>query len=314
MNENYDLHIVAIVEKGYLEQQLRLLILSIEQFVQPFIRVKVIACSPRQGRQPGEKYIHFLNRKNVDYIDQPLNQQHDFFPLCNGIYASDFVARNYKNINSLLLVDTDTLFFNPIDMLILNSSNVYMRAVDNKGIGSLGANDSNNQFWNNVYNFFNLTEEPDKIETTVSQEMIRPYFNSGFVLINKGINFMQQWKQDFIKLMDSTIRTSASSSRHQVDYGFIEQMVLSVTSEKISSSTKILPQTYNYPIPFRPLLKNRENHPRFDELVHVHYHKWFQHPEFLDYVTDDEEKKSEQYLWLKEHLPLLPKIDGPFKC
>ena len=125
---------------------------------------------------------------------------------------------------------------------------------------------------------------------------------------------MQQWKQDFIKLMDSTIRTSASSSRHQVDYGFIEQMVLSVTSEKISSSTKILPQTYNYPIPFRPLLKNRENHPRFDELVHVHYHKWFQHPEFLDYVTDDEEKKSEQYLWLKEHLPLLPKIDGPFKC
>lgn len=311
---NYDLHIVAIVEKGYLEHQLKLLILSVEQFVKPHINVKLIACSPRFGKSPDQVYINFLHHHNVDFIDEPLNQDHDYFPLCNGIYASDFVARNYKNINSLLLVDTDTLFFNTINKEILDLNSIHMRAVDNKGIGSLGNTDTNNQFWDDTFRFFDIISSHAKIKTTVSQQMIRPYYNSGFVLVNKNIDFMQQWKKDFIILMNSTIRTTPSSSRHKVDYGFIEQMVLSITSEKIKEPTNILPQTYNYPIPFRPILKDRPNHPRFDELVHVHYHKWFQHPGFLDYVTTEEEKESEQYKWLKEHLPLLPEISGDFKC
>ncbi|MCB1593387.1 MAG: hypothetical protein KDI76_00610, partial [Xanthomonadales bacterium] len=89
---------------------------------------------------------------------------------------------------------------------------------------------------------------------------------------------------------------------------------LAVTAQRYKEHVEILPQTYNYPIPFRPIMRDRPGHPKFDELVHVHYHKWFQHPGFLDYVTTEEEKKTEQYLWLKEHLPLLPTIDGPFKC
>jgi len=314
MNNKYDLHLVAVVEKGYLEHQLKLLILSVKQFLEPFLSVKIIAVSPRKNKQPNKKYISFLHQNNVDFIDIPLNKEHDFFPLCNGIYASDFVARTYNHINNLLLVDTDTLFLNPIEDKFLQSKSIYMRAVDNKGIGSTGSKDSNNIFWDEVFEFFKLKPLSNKILTTVSQELIRPYFNSGFIMINKNIDFMQQWKKDFVKLMNSKIRTDPSNSRHLVDYGFIEQMVISVTIEKMSAETNLLPQTYNYPIPFRPKIKNRPNHPKFNELVHVHYHKWFQHPGFLDYVTDDEEKKSEQYLWLKEHLPLLPEIGGDFKC
>ena len=314
MNNDYHLHLVAVVEQGYLQQQLKLLILSVEQFVMPHMRVKIIACCPRKGKGVTKPFIDFLSQHNVDYIDEPLNEKYAYFPLCNGIFASDYVARTYKNINALLLVDTDTLFFNPISMDLLNAGNIHMRPVDNKGIGSLGDKDPNNDFWNRVFDFFNISPAYKKITTTVSQEKIRPYYNSGFVLVNKGIDFMQQWKQDFIKLMDSDIRTAASSSRHLVDYGFIEQMVLSVSSEKMNPQTLILPETYNYPIPFRPRIKERQAHPSFAELVHVHYHKWFQHPGFLDYITTDTEKKSDQYRWLTEHLPLFPQIDGPFKC
>ncbi|HFC30682.1 MAG TPA: hypothetical protein ENJ44_06545, partial [Oceanospirillales bacterium] len=270
MNNDYHLHLVAVVEQGYLQQQLKLLILSVEQFVMPHMRVKIIACCPRKGKGVTKPFIDFLSQHNVDYIDEPLNEKYAYFPLCNGIFASDYVARTYKNINALLLVDTDTLFFNPISMDLLNASNIHMRPVDNKGIGSLGDKDPNNDFWNRVFDFFNISPAYKKITTTVSQEKIRPYYNSGFVLVNKGIDFMQQWKQDFIKLMDSDIRTAASSSRHLVDYGFIEQMVLSVSSEKMNPQTLILPETYNYPIPFRPRIKERQAHPSFAELVHVH--------------------------------------------
>jgi len=312
MNSNYDLHIVAIVEKGYLESQFKLLALSIAEFL-PSLSIKLIACSPRLNKQPSSQFQTFLSEKQIDFIDKPLNIEHDFFPLCNGIYACDYVARTYNDIKSLLLVDTDTVFLNPIKKDLLSTNLVHLRPVDNKGIGSSGSNDPNNLFWDNTFQYFNIQPNNPKVSTTVSNEIIRPYYNSGFILANDS-GFMMQWKQDFLQLMNSSIRTCPSSSRYKVDYGFIEQMVLSITSEKFPFKTKILPQTYNYPIPFRPLMKTRPNHPKFNELVHVHYHKWFQHPGFLDHVTDEEEKKSEQYLWLKEHLPLLPEIDGPFKC
>lgn len=314
MNNHYDLHIVAIVEKGYLEQQCRLLVLSVAQFVKPHLSVKLIVCSPRANKQPDQPFIDFLHQHDVDFIAKPLNQAHDYFPLCNGIYACDYVASNYSHINSMLLVDTDTLFFNPIDKKTLNTPGIHLRPVDNKGIGSIGIDDKNDAFWQKTYDLFDLSPTHPMVTTTVSQETIKPYYNSGFILVNKHIDFFKQWKKDFIQLMDTNIRTSPSSSRHQVDYGFIEQMVISITCEKLFKHAHILPETYNYPIPFRPRLKSRDQHPEFEQLVHVHYHKWFQHPEFLDYVTTDEEKHSIQYQWLKKQLPLMPKISGPFKC
>ena len=91
-------------------------------------------------------------------------------------------------------------------------------------------------------------------------------------------------------------------------------MALAVTATRYQEFLKVLPESYNYPIPFRPMMKDRESHPDFKDLVHVHYHKWFQHPEFLDHVTSEEDKQSEQYKWLKAQLPLLPEIDDEFKC
>lgn len=314
MSTHYDLHIVAIVEKGYLEQQCRLLVLSIEQFVKPHLNVKVIVCSPRAGRAPEQPFIEFLHQYEVDFIDKPLNQDHDYFPLCNGIYACDYVARTYHNIHSMLLVDTDTLFFNAIDKNTLRTPGIHVRPVDNKGIGSTGIEDKNDTFWQQAYNLFDLKSTHPNVTTTVSQEVIRPYYNSGFILVNQQTEFFIQWKKDFIQLMDANIRTSPSSSRHQVDYGFIEQMVISITCEKQFEQTHLLPEIYNYPIPFRPRLKNRDQHFEFEQLVHVHYHRWFQHPGFLDYVTTDKEKQSAQYQWLKNQLPLMPEISGPFKC
>ncbi len=150
--------------------------------------------------------------------------------------------------------------------------------------------------------------------TTVRPSMIRPYYNAGFIWANGLHNFYKQWKDDFITIVNSNLRPFGYMSRDKTDFRCLDQVALAVTAQRYEDSVEILPQTYNYPIPFHPILRQRENNPKFDELVHVHYHKWFQHPGFLDYVTDEQDKKSEQYLWLKQHLPLLPTIDGPFKC
>ncbi len=62
------------------------------------------------------------------------------------------------------------------------------------------------------------------------------------------------------------------------------------------------------------MMMPRNSHPALGDLVHIHYHKWFQHPGFLEHVTCDEDKQTEQYQWLKAHLPLQPPIEDEFKC
>lgn len=314
MKHKYGLHIVAVVEKGLLEEQIKLLINSIEQFVSPALNVKVIACSPRTGYTASSETIQFFKDKHVDYIDKPLNEKYDYFPLCNGIFSCDYVVNHYPDVSSILLVDTDTLFLNPIEQDLLTEPAIYMRPVDNKGIGSEGENDPNHEFWLKVYDHFGIQDIPDNIETTVSRDSILPYYNSGFVLASQCPEFMTQWKQDFITLMESDIRTNPTQSRHQVDYGFIEQMVLSISSLQSPVETLVPNNKYNYPIPFKPKLELRPNAIQFNESIHVHYHKWFQHPGFLDYVTNEIDKQSKQYLWLKQQLPLMPTISGKFKC
>lgn len=306
--------IIICVEKGFLENQAKLFINSSNQF-ETNDSFKIIAFSPRKQFFPTTKteqyfrdtgVIHVKNNLNIDFLD---------YPIANKVLACEYVEKHYPEFNSIIFVDTDTVFLNPIDKTLLESRNkLLLRPVDNKGPGSLGADDENDLFWQEVYNLFNLKIPKTDLITTVRQKTIRPYFNAGFIWANGLSGFFTQWKKDFIKLVNSGLRPFGYQSRDNTDFRCLDQVALAVTAQRYKENIEILPKTYNYPIPFRPILKEQKHHPKLNELVHVHYHKWFQHPGFLDHVTSDEDKKSEQYLWLKEYLPLLPEISGEFKC
>jgi lipopolysaccharide biosynthesis glycosyltransferase len=306
--------ILFCAEKGLLEQQAKLLVESLVHFGGSS-HLQLIAFSPRSGFYPSLEACDFFTNNNVIHIKENLNTDYLDYPIANKVLACDYVESNYPEYDSIMFVDTDTVFLNPIDTKLLQSKNkLYVRPVDNKGPGSQGLDDENDAFWQEVYTLFDLETPKAQVTTTVRPHLIRPYYNAGFIWANGLSGFFAQWKKDFVKLVDSGLRPFGYQSRDNTDFRCLDQVALAVTSQRFADSVEVLSQTYNYPIPFRPILKLRDNHPRFDELVHVHYHKWFQHPGFLDYVTDDEEKKTSQYLWLKEHLPLLPVIDGGFKC
>lgn len=311
---NKQLHIIIIIEKGVLEKQALLLIESINKFVAPFINVNTLVFSPRnKTHHPSDITIKNLKRLGANYIDLPLNNKYDFFPLCNGIYGASYAENNASEDDLLLLVDTDTVFSNTIETDVLNFRGLSIRPVDNKGIGSSGSNDVNNVFWNNAFSFFGIQPQRKQITTTIDQQKIRPYYNSGFVLCPQNFGFFNEWKFCFEQIMESDIRTNASFSRYQSDYGFLEQMTLSVVSEKIDIPTQLLPTYYNYPIPFRHKFIDTLNHIPLSKLRHIHYHRWFQHPSFLYHVTTDADRQTEFFLWVKQHLPFHPLIDDPFK-
>lgn len=313
MKRKENIAILFCVEKGVLENQAILLCQSISNFTKH--KINLFAYSPRRSFLPSQEANKSLKKLGVTIIDTPLNTEFLDYPIANKVLACEHFERNFPDYKSILFVDTDTVFLNPISSILLSAKEkLYLRPVDNKGPGSEGEEDENDAFWVKVYEFFGLNKPEPCLLTTVRPHKIRPYFNAGFIWAHGLDGFFQQWKKDFIKLIDSGLRPFGWQSRDKNDFRCLDQVALAVTAQRYKKHLETLPPTYNYPIPFRPMMLERPNHPHFKDLVHVHYHKWFQHPGFLDHVTTAEDKKSEQYLWLKEHLPLLPEIDGPFKC
>ncbi|GAA4825226.1 hypothetical protein GCM10011365_05550 [Marinicella pacifica] len=308
---NNKLAILIIIEPGLLEQQAELLIKSIHKYLTA--EIDIFTFSPRVDRKPGSHMESFLKYQVTHHFNSDLNIDYPDFPLANGLYASSFFEREQPEYSKILLTDTDTVFINNLPNEIFENNTVFVSPADNKGVGSEGNDDPEDIFWRQMFEFFDIDLPEANMTTTVRNNTIRPYHNSGFVLVNGIDGFYQQWFKDFDELMKSNIRPKFVG-RDGTNFGFFEQLVLSITTERIINKKRFFPRQLNYPIPFQPYLSSEKRSLDFNELCHIHYHKWFQHPGFLDHVTTDEDKKTEQYRWLKEQLPLQPTIDGPFKC
>jgi len=309
------LAILFVVEPGLLEKQAILLINSINTFLKPHCDCDVFTFSPRKNRKPSDESMAFLKANVTQHFNLDLNLDYDNFPLINGHIAATFFEKKFPEYTNILLTDTDTVFLNKFPESIMGISKPYIqiKPVDNKGVGTDGRLDGNLSFWKNLYSHLKISLPTETLTTSVRQDKIWPYYNAGFVMVNKLDGFFTQWLDDFCSIYNSDIRASYQG-KGKSNTIYLEQVALALVSQRNKEHIKNLSIKINYPIPFHPIIKDRPNHPKFNELVHVHYHKWFQHPGFLDHVTDDDEKKSEQYLWLKEHLPLLPEIGGDFKC
>lgn len=304
--------IIFCVEKGLLEQQAILLVSSYLKYAQNK-NIQLFAFSPRQDFQPDKITINFLKKNNVIHNSEPLNIDFLDYPIANKILCCEYFERNYRNYNSVIFLDTDTAFLNNFKFDDFINSGLYLKPVGHKGPGSSGTDDENDEFWLSIFKLFDLPLPPVSFKTTIKNIPIRGYFNAGLIWSVNLPDFFKQWKIDFLTILESDIRPPGFVSKDGNDFRCLDQVALAVTASRYENELNILPTGYNFHIPFKPIIVS-ENNPEFKDLVHIHYHKWFQHPGFLDYVTSDEDKQTEQYRWLKEQLPLQPTIDGPFKC
>lgn len=308
------LNILFCVESGILENQAILLIKSINRCFRN-IEHQINAYSPRIDSQPSKDTTDYFKKMNVNWCDENLNIKYQGYPISNKVFACNHFEKNNPQQNSILFIDTDTIFLNPIDQFLMSSnSGLYLRPVDNKGPGSESLNDPNDKFWKEIFALTSVKRPSKKVVTTVRQTLIQNYFNAGFIWAHRLNGFFHQWLNDFETIIQSNIRPYGYQSKENNDFRCLDQVALAVTSARYLNELQLLPNTYNYPIPFRPLMSQREDHPKFENLVHIHYHKWFQHKDFINHVTSPIEKESPHYKWLNSHLPLNPLIHDRFKC
>ncbi len=314
MNSNHKHNaIIFCVEKGFLEPQAQLLVESFKRFAAD-PDTQLFAYSPRKNFLPGQATCDFLKNHGVVHICDNLNVDFLEYPIANKILACRHFEIKFTEYKSVMFVDTDTVFFNPIDFDLFKTEKLYLRPTGHKGPGSSGEFDEKDEYWQRVFSLFDLPLPAAEFKTSIHQVEIRPYFNAGLVWVNGLNGFYQQWEQDFLMLYESKLRPVEYVSKDDNNFRCLDQVALAVTATRYQNQLEILPFTYNVHLPFRPMMKGGGNEMVMNEMVHVHYHKWFQHQDFLAHISTKKDTRTDQYKWLQSKLPLEPLIDDEFKC
>jgi hypothetical protein len=263
------IEIIICTEKGYLESMSKLLISSLREFGGRFQDVPIYSYQPRKKFKISSDTISFFKKNNVENVDIELNHKFQQYPLANKPLACAH-REMHTDADILVFLDTDMFFFNePTEFIEFENADVILRPVDVKNIGTQNSKDENAFYWNKLYNLLNVKSHRN-IKTTVTNEDIYEYYNSGCIVTLTKNNLFNTWRENFLKIMDAEIRP---------DLGlfFVEQSALSATISQMELVVKHFSKEYNYPIHLEHIMKNKEYVVRnFDSLVCIHYHKIFQ--------------------------------------
>ena len=296
---------IACVESGNLENQALLLFRSIRKYAGRYKNAPIYSFQPRKGAILKKNTLRAFNELDVIHSTEVLNTEFQYYPISNKIFACAKAEERLKE-DILVFLDSDTVVVNEPDSFELpNDMVAAVRPVDNKNEGSAGIDDPNDEYWKKMYLICGVPETPF-VESVVDRKRIRSYWNSGLVVMRRAEGLFQQWRDNFIKLMQAK---HAPGGR----LAFVEQLSLSPTLAKVANKIKILDYRYNYPLPKRSLLVEPYRSAQLEDLIHIHYHRWFNKPGFLDMLKPPLNKNSEIYQWISNFLPFQPIIDEPLR-
>ncbi len=189
-------------------------------------------------------------------VEIPCTEQRTFsippemerIPFVDKMFAASAFESACKG--SYLWMDVDSIVLKePISILIHNK--IGIKAVDKRNIGILQENPLD-LIWKELYNYYMLSEKNQHaLSTTISREMIHPYFNVGFVCVLEKRGLFQRTCEGILDLIyEDTIKNILDESPvYQV---FFHQAVFTCALLKLYSEQErsILPIHINFPLHF----------------------------------------------------------------
>jgi hypothetical protein len=287
---------VARIGPGPLESQALLLCRSIRRFAGSHRDARIVLLQARDEDELRLDTRRALSEIGVELRRERLNEAFPGLPMANKTHAAAWAERNSVE-DVVVFVDSDTFFAQEPLALQLPDSVAAVRPVNAKNIGSAGPDDPRDEFWTRVHERFG-TEPPPLVRTTVTDEEIHGYWNSGLVATRRDAGLMNRWCEITEVLLRERF-VPANGALNQLD-----QVALAVALAGID--VEVLDGSYNYPLPLRERLPAPLATARLDELVHVHYFRSLHLPGFLETLAPPLDLSSPVADWLREHLPLAP--------
>ncbi|MBD3307298.1 hypothetical protein GF339_12730 [candidate division KSB3 bacterium] len=293
---------IACVEQGNLENQVLLLCRSIRKYAGRYRNAPIYCFQPRKGPPLSHATLTQFRNLHVEYNADILNKDYAYYPIANKIVSC---ARAEATLSEdiLVFVDSDTLFVNePKELLLPDDINAAVRPVNKKRKGSTGTGDRNEGYWQKLYAMCGVSAAPF-VFTTIGSQKIRAYWNAGLIVVRRSQGIFHAWQKDFQTLMAAKHYPSDSRG---ITINNMDQLALAATLAKIAERVCTLDYRYNYPLPLRTSLPQVSRTAQLEDLVHIHYFRYFNIPGFLESLQPSLNQQSEIYQWLKQFLPFSP--------
>ena len=239
---------IFVCQQSELEIKAALLAASLKENLQgKYELIAAIPSPPERWNTPTVETLQFLQNLGVKCVSIR-NEIADDYPIGNKITALS------------ILTTTEKTIFLDSDLLLLKAWNPRSRLAFSAFCAKPADLDTFKQdikTWEAVYHLFNLPFPTQRMVSTVSRQIMLPYFNAGFISIQNGLNFPETW-------LDSCQKIEAAS---QIDNKrpWLDQIGLPITAARLGIQFDCLDEGYNYPVHLKPLGKNL---PYF-----VHYHR-----------------------------------------
>lgn len=294
-----DLGFLICVEHGRLESESVLLAESIREWGGAAADAEIYAFAPRPAFQPEPATVDKLRALGVTYVDEPLEGLYDEFPTFNKVFVSSWAERSLSH-ETLVFVDTDSIFLNEPTELLEGDWVAAARPVDRRIAGSRGKG-KNEPYWQRMYEALGVTEDP-YVETTVGSMRIRAYWNSGLIAARREAGLFTAWERALVTLYERDVIYWRMPQ-------FMDQLSWAGAVANFHDQVKVLPDAYNYPLRQRGGLDDAARGLDLDEIVHMHYRLYLHLPDPLGVVEPPFAADTLQYRWLTERVPIEPIVD-----
>jgi hypothetical protein len=293
---------IACVERGSLEQQTLLLCRSLRRYGGRYARAPFYTFSPRRSIAPCERTLVALASLGAEHCDKELNREYADYGYGNKLFVSAWAEENLKE-DVLVFLDSDTVITGePSELDLPEDTDAAARPADSTFMNSTGPAHPMDAYWRKVYDLFELSREPF-VETELGRQ-VRAYFSSGLVAVRRSAGLFRRWREDFLRLVEAgCIPEDTGMSR-------MDEVSLAVTLQRAFERVRILDGRYNYLIFKRHQLAPPWRDAQLEELVHVHYRRCFNVPDYLRTLEPPLETTSEIVRWLEQYLPLEPVAVG----
>lgn len=289
---------VCCVERGKLEGQSLLLARSIRRFGGSLADAPIVAVAPRAGHEPSPATLAAFRELGVTTVVEHLNHAHPDYGMANKWAAARW-AEEHLETEILAFLDSDTIVVSdPAAFRLPPDIDVAAAPVDRKDKGSTGPGDRREDYWIRMYELTGVTQRPF-ITTPADGQRIRAYFNGGLVVTRRELRLFSEWYRDFRALLDADHLPPEGR-------GYLDQLSLAPMVTRHWDRARVLDWRYDYPLPHRPRLQEPARSAALEDLAHVHYHRFFAHPGFLDEVRPALPAHSPVRDFLEPWLPLEP--------
>ncbi|MHA2338697.1 MAG: hypothetical protein ACXACX_15420 [Candidatus Hodarchaeales archaeon] len=259
----------------------------------------------------GEKSLHynlkpFLSALDVELVPLEIPKTSSVFPFLNFVLAAAMAETLYKEkYENLVWLDSNTLILSePKEFFLFSNKLIGFRPVHHTLIGSIFEKPLDS-FWGLLFKKFMINEEKlFPMKTHVDENTLRPYFNSGCLVVRPQNGLLNNWWEKFSSLyLDPDFKKYFEQDwKYRV---FMHQAILScvILSSTNQDDLYQLPFTYNYPLHLYAE-SNEEFRPgSIEDLVTARFEN-INEPKWLESIPLHEPVKK----WLNSQFDIYSKI------